>query len=49
MPFLDHFVLKPQKLPPEEEQIRLLWWQKDSDYSFRQANYQRVLFALFMN
>lgn len=26
------FVLKLQKLPTEEEQIRLLWRQKDSDY-----------------
>lgn len=33
MPFFDDFVLKPQKLPTEEEQIRLLWRQKDSDYS----------------
>ena len=33
MPFFDDFVLKPQKLPTEEEQIRLLWRQKNSDYS----------------
>lgn len=33
IPFFDDFVLKPQKLPTEEEQIRLLWKQKDSDYS----------------
>jgi len=33
IPFFDDFVLKPQKLPSEEEQIRLLWRQKDSDYS----------------
>lgn len=33
-PFFDDFVLKPQKLPTEEEQIRLLWKQKDSDYPF---------------
>ncbi len=33
IPFFDDFVLKPQKLPSEEEQIRLLWKQKDSDYS----------------
>jgi predicted ATPase len=33
IPFFDDFVLKPQKLPTEEEQIRLLWRQKDSDYS----------------
>lgn len=32
IPFFDDFVLKPQKLPSEEEQIRLLWRQKDSDY-----------------
>jgi len=34
IPFFDDFVLKPQKLPTEEEQIRLLWKQKDSDYPF---------------
>lgn len=34
IPFFDDFVLKPQKLPTEEEQIRLLWRQKDSDYAF---------------
>ncbi|MFO1369572.1 MAG: AAA family ATPase [Marinagarivorans sp.] len=33
IPFFDDFVLKPQKLPTEEEQIRLLWKQKDSDYA----------------
>lgn len=33
IPFFDDFVLKPQKLPSEEEQIRLLWRQNDSDYS----------------
>lgn len=33
IPFFDDFVLKPLKLPSEEEQIRLLWRQKDSDYS----------------
>ena len=33
IPFFDDFVLKPQKLPTEEEQIRLLWRQKDSDYA----------------
>ena len=33
VPFFDDFVLKPQKLPTEEEQIRLLWRQKDSDYA----------------
>ena len=33
IPFFDDFVLKPQKLPSEEEQIRLLWRQKESDYS----------------
>lgn len=32
IPFFDDFVLKPQKLPTEEQQIRLLWRQKDSDY-----------------
>lgn len=34
IPFFDDFVLKPQKLPSEEQQIRLLWKQKDSDYPF---------------
>ncbi|RVU45766.1 recombinase RecF [Lujinxingia sediminis] len=34
IPFFDDFVLKPQALPTEEEQIRLLWRQKDSDYPF---------------
>lgn len=33
IPFFDDFVLKPRKLKTEEEQIRLLWKQKDSDYS----------------
>jgi predicted ATPase len=33
IPFFDDFVLKPQRLSTEEEQIRLLWRQKDSDYS----------------
>ena len=33
IPFFDDFVLKPRKLKTEEEQIRLLWRQKDSDYS----------------
>ncbi len=33
IPFFDDFVLQPQKLPTEEEQIRLLWRQKDSDYA----------------
>lgn len=27
-------MLKPQSLPTEEEQIRLLWRQQDSDYPF---------------
>lgn len=34
IPFFDDFVLKPQKLYTEEEQIRLLWKQKSSDYPF---------------
>ena len=34
IPFFDNFVLKPQTLPSEEQQIRLLWRQKDSDYAF---------------
>lgn len=33
IPFFDDFVLNPRKLKSEEEQIRLLWRQKDSDYS----------------
>jgi predicted ATPase len=33
IPFFDDFVLKPLKLRTEEELIRLLWRQKDSDYS----------------
>ncbi len=33
IPFFDDFVLKLRKLKSEEEQIRLLWRQKDSDYS----------------
>lgn len=34
IPFFDDFALKVQTLPTEEEQIRLLWKQKDSDYAF---------------
>ena len=34
IPFFDDFVLKPTKLPSGEEQISLLWSQKDSDYPF---------------
>ncbi len=34
IPFFDDFVLKPKKLPTEEQQIRLLWTQRDSDYPF---------------
>ena len=33
IPFFDDFVLKPRKLKTEEEQINLLWRQKDSDYA----------------
>lgn len=33
IPFFDDFVLKPQTLPSEEQQIRLLWKQTNSDYS----------------
>lgn len=33
IPFFDDFVLKPQTLPSEEQQIRLLWKQTDSDYA----------------
>lgn len=32
IPFFDNFVLKPTELSTGEEQIRLLWTQKDSDY-----------------
>jgi predicted ATPase len=34
IPFFDDFLLVPQRLPSEEEQIRLLWKQKESDYPF---------------
>lgn len=34
IPFFNDFHLKPRKLETEEEQIRLLWRQKDSDYAF---------------
>ena len=33
IPFFDDFVLKPQVLSTEEQQIRLLWKQKDNDYA----------------
>lgn len=33
VPFFDDFVLKPITLPSEEQQVRLLWKQQDSDYS----------------
>lgn len=33
VPFFDDFVLKPTTLPTEEQQVRLLWKQKDSDYA----------------
>lgn len=33
VPFFNDFVLKPTKLDSEEEQIRLLWTQLDSDYA----------------
>lgn len=33
VPFFDDFVLKPMTLPSEEQQIRLLWKQQDSDYA----------------
>ena len=32
IPFFDDFTLKPQPLKTGEEQIRLLWHQKESDY-----------------
>lgn len=34
IPFFDDFVLKPRKLKTGEEQVNLLWRQKDSDYIF---------------
>ncbi|TBV05091.1 AAA family ATPase [Phytopseudomonas dryadis] len=34
IPFFDDFALKPRKLKGDDEQIRLLWRQKDSDYTF---------------
>ena len=33
VPFFDEFVLKPTQLETEEEQIRLLWKQTNSDYA----------------
>jgi predicted ATPase len=33
IPFFDDFVLEPQSLPDGEEQIRLLWRQRTSDYA----------------
>lgn len=33
LPFFDNFVLRPRKLKSDEEQISLLWRQKDTDYS----------------
>jgi predicted ATPase len=33
IPFFGDFILKPQSLPSGEEQIRLLWRQKDNDYA----------------
>ncbi|WP_324692125.1 AAA family ATPase [Cobetia sp. D5] len=33
IPFFDDFILKPRALKTEEEQIRLLWQQTDSDYA----------------
>lgn len=34
IPLFDDFVLKPMRLPTGEEQIRLLWRQRGSDYPF---------------
>lgn len=33
IPFFDDFVLEPQTLPTEEQQIRLLWKQTNNDYA----------------
>lgn len=32
IPYFDDFVLEPKMLPTGEEQLRLIWKQKDSDY-----------------
>ena len=32
IPYFDDFVLEPKELPTGEEQLRLIWKQKDSDY-----------------
>jgi len=34
IPLFDDFALKPRKLKGDDEQIRLLWKQKNSDYTF---------------
>jgi predicted ATPase len=34
IPFFDDFVLKPRAIKGDDEQIRLLWRQKESDYTF---------------
>lgn len=34
IPFFDDFVLHPRVVKGDDEQIRLLWRQKDSDYTF---------------
>jgi predicted ATPase len=34
IPFFDDFVLQPQTLPSGEQQIQLMWNQRDSDYPF---------------
>jgi predicted ATPase len=34
IPFFDDFALGPQTLPSGEQQIRLMWNQRDSDYPF---------------
>ena len=34
IPYFDNFVLEPHTLPTQEQQINLLWMQKNSDYPF---------------
>ncbi|MDR1063689.1 MAG: AAA family ATPase [Azoarcus sp.] len=34
VPFFDDFALKPRKIKGDDEQVRLLWRQNDSDYTF---------------
>ncbi|MBF0544626.1 MAG: hypothetical protein HQM08_09340 [Candidatus Riflebacteria bacterium] len=47
IPFFDDFVFKPQRLPTEEEQIRLFWRQKNSDYFLWPSQLSMAPCALF--